>query len=787
MTSLHRKLLRDLVHLRGQMFAITLVLMCGIATYVCMRSAFVSLEQARSGYYSAQRFADIFAHIKRAPEGVATTISSVPGVAAVQTRVVMDVTLDIPGLDEPATGRLISVPEHRTPMLNDLFLREGRYIEPGERGEVLISEAFADANRLAVGESFSAVMNGKWERLRIVGIALSPEYIYEIRPSEVFPDNRRFGVLWMSRDVLGPAFNMKDAFNDVTISLTRDGDEQEVVSRVDRILDRYGSLGSYGRADQISYRFLNDELSELRAYGLILPALFLAIVAFLLNVLLSRLVGTQRGQVAVLKAFGYTHIEIGMHYLELALVAVVTGAAAGVASGLWLASGLMTTYARYFHFPSLQLQIDARLIIIAVGIAAGSACLGAISGVRRAVALAPAEAMRPEPPATFRPGILERIGLRTLLSPVARMIVRNLDRRRWRASFSILAVALSIAILASGRYSIDAINRLVSVQFYAIQREDVMVVFQETRPAHARYELERLNGVMRVEPFREVPARLRLENRSRRIAILGLDPNSNLRRPVDQQLHAVELPADGLVLTAKLAEILGARAGDILTVEVLEGARPVRRVAVAALVDEPVGLGAYMRASALHKLMREGDTISGAYLKVDSAAAPRLYSILKHTPSISGVAVREAALASFWKTFGDSIWISTAFLFGFASVIAFGIVYNGARIALSERGSELACLRVLGFTRAEISRILLGEQAILTVAAILPGFAFGFGLSALLSRFFSRELFRLPLVVNPASYFLAAMVVMIAALFSGLLVVQRLRHMDLTEVLKSRE
>jgi putative ABC transport system permease protein len=348
-------------------------------------------------------------------------------------------------------------------------------------------------------------------------------------------------------------------------------------------------------------------------------------------------------------------------------------------------------------------------------------------------------------------------------------------------------VALSIAILASGRYSIDAINRLVSVQFYAIQREDVMVVFQETRPAHARYELERLNGVMRVEPFREVPARLRLENRSRRIAILGLDPNSNLRRPVDQQLHAVELPADGLVLTAKLAEILGARAGDVLTVEVLEGARPVRRVAIASLVDEPVGLGAYMRASALHKLMREGDTISGAYLKVDSAAAPRLYSILKHTPSISGVAVREAALASFWKTFGDSIWISTAFLFGFASVIAFGIVYNGARIALSERGSELACLRVLGFTRAEISRILLGEQAILTVAAILPGFAFGFGLSALLSRFFSRELFRLPLVVNPASYFLAAMVVMIAALFSGLLVVQRLRHMDLTEVLKSRE
>ncbi|HVV47790.1 MAG TPA: ABC transporter permease, partial [Bryobacteraceae bacterium] len=472
MSSLHRKLLRDLIHLRGQIVAITLVLMCGIATYVCMRSAFVSLEEARSSYYSGQRFGDIFAHIKRAPEGLAMSLAALPGVAAVQTRVVMDVVLDVPGLAEPATGRIISIPERRTPMLNDLFLREGRYIEPGRRNEVLISEAFAGANRLRVGETFGAVLNGRWEQLHIVGIALSPEYVYEIRPSEIFPDNRRFGVLWMSRDVLGPAFNMKGAFNDLSISLTRGADEQEVISRLDRMLDRYGSLGSYGRSDQLSWRFLNDELGELRAYGLILPGLFLGIVAFLVNILLSRLVGTQRGQIAVMKAFGYTDLEIGLHYLELALVAVLLGAAAGIASGLWLSSGLMVTYARYFHFPLLQLKVDSRLILVAVGIAAGSACLGAISGVRRALALTPADAMRPEAPARFRPGILERIGLGAFLSPVARMIVRNLDRRRWRAAFAILAVALSIAILVAGRYSIDAINRLVAIQFHAVQRED---------------------------------------------------------------------------------------------------------------------------------------------------------------------------------------------------------------------------------------------------------------------------------------------------------------------------
>ncbi len=542
-----------------------------------------------------------------------------------------------------------------------------------------------------------------------------------------------------------------------------------MIARLDQLLDRYGSLGAYGREDQISSRFVTDGLhGELEAYGLILPTLFLCIVAFLLNVLLSRLVGTQRGQIAILKAFGYTRVEIGVHYLELALVAVSAGTAAGVGFGLWLASGMMNIYARYFHFPHLRLEIDARLIIFAVAIAAGSACLGAISAVRRAVALAPAEAMRPEPPATFHPGVLERIGLRSLLSPASRMIVRNLDRRRWRALFSVIAVSLAVAIVVAGRYSIDAVNRLVNVQFHTIQREDVTVVFQEARTAHARYELAQLPGVLRVEPYREIPARLRYQHRSRRVAVLGLAPDSALRRPIDGQLRPVDLPPDGLVLNTKLAEILGVRPGDVLTVDVLEGARPVRQVRVAGLVEEPVGLGAYMQAGALHRLMREGDTISGAYLKVDSNVAPTLYSILKHTPSVSGVAVREAMLASFWKTFGESIWVSTAFLVGFATVIAFGIVYNGARIALSERGNELACLRVLGYTRFEIGRILLGEQGLLTLGSIPVGFAIGFGLSWLLSRFFSRDLFRLPLVVNAGTYAFAAVVTIAAAIFLDL-------------------
>jgi putative ABC transport system permease protein len=787
MSALNRKLIRDLVHMRGQMIAVTAVLACGIATYVTMRSAYQALVTAQSQYYSTYRFADVFAHVKRAPESVSTAISAISGVAVAQTRVVMDVTLDIPGLPEPATGRLVSIPGRRTPMLNNLFLRRGRYVEPGQRGEVLISEAFADANALRIGDAFGAVLNGKWERLRIVGVALSPEYIYEIRPSEVFPDNRRFGVLWMSRDVMGPVFNMDGAFNDVTISLARGADEREVITRLDRLLDRYGCLGAYGRGDQISFRFLDDELAEIRTNGVILPTLFLCVVAFLLHILLSRLVGTQRGQIAVLKAFGYRNSEIAMHYLGLALVAVSLGTAAGVGLGLWLGSGMTDIYARFFHFPSLRLQMDLRMWLFAAGISAGSACLGAAAAVRNAVALAPAEAMRPEPPAHFRPGLIERIRLQSWLSPASRMIVRNLERRRWKAFLSALAVALAISILVVARFAIDAVNRIVDVQFHNVQREDVTVVFQEPRPARVRHALGQLPGVLRVEPFREVPARLRLGPRSRRVGLLGLSNDGELRRALDANLQRAELPPEGMLVNGKLAEILGARVGDTVSVEVLEGARPVRQVVLSALVDEPIGLNVYMEAGALHRLMREGDTVSGAYLKVDPQIAAQLYSFLKRTPSISGVAVREAMLASFWKTFGQSIGTSTSILVVFACVIAAGIVYNGARIALSERGHELACLRVLGYTRVEVGRILLGEQGLLTLLAIPGGCALGFGFSMLVSRAMSRELFRLPFVVNAGTYAFAAMAIATAALLSGLAVARRLQRMDLTEVLKSRE
>ncbi|HWO02717.1 MAG TPA: FtsX-like permease family protein [Blastocatellia bacterium] len=787
MTPLNRKLVRDLFHLRGQVIAVALVVACGIATYVTMRSSYNSLVASRATYYETYRFADVFAQLKRAPESLSAEIQNIPGIAVTQTRVVLEVTLDVPGLDEPATARLVSIPERRTSILNDLYIRQGRYVEPGRRDEVLVSEAFAEANQLQVGQSLGAVINGRWEEMRIVGIALSPEYVHEIRAADVFPDRRRFGILWMSRDALGPAFDMEGAFNNVTVSLAPGASEAEVINRLDELLKRYGGLGAYGRDEQESHRFLADEIEQDRITGIVIPSIFLGVAAFLIHMVLSRLVSTQRDQIAVLKAFGYGNLAVGTHYLKFALVAVLAGTVVGTALGIWFGAELAEVYKQFFRFPVLQFEVGLETAGLAIAISAGAAFLGAILAVRRVVALPPAEAMRPEPPANFSTGLLERIGLQKVVSPAARMIVRNIERRKWKAALSILGIALAVAVLIVGRYSFDALDYIIEVHFRTAQREDATIMFNNPRTSRARFDVTHLPGVLRAETFRTVPVRLQFEHRSKRVAILGIKPDGELRTLLDRSLRKVDLPSEGLLLSAKLADVLGARPGDTITVEVLEGERPLRHLPVVRLVDEWIGLSAYMDTHALNRLMREGETVSGAYLAIDPKFATQLYSLIKRTPVVGGVAFREKMLASFLETVAASLTISTTVLIVFACVIAFAMVYNSARVALSERGHELASLRVLGFTQREVSVMLLGEQALLTLAAIPIGFAIGLGICALLARLMNTELYRMPLVVSGQSYAFAFLIIVAAVGLSGLLILRRLYNLDLVAVLKTRE
>ncbi len=782
-----RMVIRDIWHLRGQLVATALVVMCGVASFVSMRCTYDSLRIAQAEYYQSYRFANVFAQLKRAPLSLTRRIAEIEGVAGVRARVVMGVTLDVPGLDEPASGRLVAVPERRAPMINDVHLTRGRYVEPERPDEVIASKAFATANDLELGDTLGAVINGRWQKLTIVGIGLSPEYIYEAGGGTIFPDNRRFGVLWMGETALASAFNMEGAFNDVALTLSAGAREADVIARLDDMLTRYGGLGAYGREEQLSHRFISDEIAQNRISSTYLPAIFLGVAAFLLNIVLSRLVALQRTEIGLLKAFGYSNFDVGMHYLKLAAITVLSGVVIGAAVGLYLGAQLTTVYQHYYRFPALPFAVTPEVIAIGVMVSLAAATAGALSAVRRAALLPPAVAMRPEPPPTYRETVLERSGLNRILPASGRMIGRHLLRRRWHSFMSTFGIACAAGILLVGGFLLASISHLMHMQFEEVQREDVLIVFNEPASASARLEVGRLPGVLYAEPFRSVPVRFRSAHRSKRAEIIGIEHGSRLRRLVDAKGRTVDLPPDGLVVSRKLAEVLSVNAGDTLQVEVLEGTRPVRSIQISRLVDELIGLGAYMEISALNRVMREGPSISGAYLAIDEQHAGDLYTSLKNLPAVGGVAFREALLKSFQEILDRSVVTATLINIVFACIIAFGVVYNGARIALSERGNELASLRVLGFTRREVSTILLGEQAVLTLAAIPMGFSFGILLSWLLSLQLDTEFYRMPLVFTSSTFSLSLVVVLVAAAVSGALVARRLNELDLIAVLKTRE
>lgn len=787
MRALNRKTIRDLWLIKGQAFAIVMVIASGVGTFVMSLSTLHSLSQSQQTYYERYRFGEVFAQLKRAPLSLGRRIAEIPGVAQVQTRVVVDVTIDVPDMSEPAIGRLISIPERREPMLNDLHLRRGRWIDPLRNGEVLVSEAFATSHQLGIGDTVSAVINERRQQLTIVGIALSPEYIIQIHGANLLPDDRRFGVFWMGYEQLAAAFNMDGAFNNVSLSLMRGASQPAVMARLDALTKPYGARGASSREEHVSHRYISDEIRQLRSLGLIAPTIFFSVAAFLMNVVMTRLISVQREQIAALKAFGYTRWQVGWHYVKLVLAVAICGSLLGIVIGSVLGRSLTHLYTRFYRFPVFGFQWNAWVVVTALVVSSAAAVAGTLAAVRRAMRLPPAEAMRPEPPAVYRPSLLDRTGVGNVLPQAARMIVRELERKPLKAALSCLGISMAVAILILGSFTLDSINYVIDFQFNLSQRQDLLVSFVEPATSRALHELRHMPGVVHAEPIRSAPTRFQFGPRSRRVGLLGIDPAGHLYRLLSADEKVISPPPDGLLLSSKLAELLGVQVGDLVTVEVLEGEQAVRDVPVAALITEYGGTNAYMDVRALHRLLREGDHLTGAFLQVEADRMDELYRMLKNTPRVAGVTIKQASIDSFRQTIAENLGYIRFFNVMFATVIAFGVVYNSARISLAERSRDLATLRVIGFTRAEISAILLGELALLTLLAIPLGLVLGYVFAAWAVLGLDTEVYRIPLVILPWTYGFAVSVVLIAAALSGLIVRERLDHLDLIAVLKTRE
>lgn len=787
MVTLQKKLWRELWHMRGQVLAIMLVIVGGVGVCVMSLSTYDSLLNTRDTYYREHNFAQVFARLKRAPESLMRRIAEIPGVALAESRVVAQVNLEVPGFNDPVSGLLTSIPDGRQPRINRLYMVSGRLPDHRRDNEVLISDAFAEAQQLREGDSLIAIINGKRRTMEVVGIALSPEYIYQIAPGAVFPDYQRFGVLWMANRPLSVAYDMEGAFNDLVIQLQPGASTNAVIERLDLLLQRYGGRGAYDRDDQFSNLFLKEEFAQLKTMAYLFPSIFIAVAVFLLNVVITRLISTQRDIIAILKAFGYSNLQVGLHYTQLVLVITALGVIGGYVLGVYLGQLMTQTYTEYYRFPVLLYTVRAG-IFIGVGLVTTiGALLGTWRAVRIASQLPPAEAMRPEPPEHYSHSWLEQLGIQRMMSQPSKMIVRHMQKKPLKTALSIVGLSLAGAIMMVGNFQTDAVKMMMHVQFMLAQKQDVEVTFYEPVAEKVLSSLRAIPGVEYVEGLRKVPVKLHFEHRSFRTTLQGIPADSKLQKVLSTELDIIEMPESGMMVVEHLGEKLGFKAGDVITVESLEGQQRSVPVVVTSLSQQYLGVGSYMRRDKVNQLMREGAAINTALLSIDPAMADVIYQRLKEMPAVAGINIRQTVIESFHNTLKQVLLTFTFINAVLGGVIAFGVVYNTVRIALAERGRELASMRVLGYTHGEVTYILLGELALLTLLSLPVGFVLGTWLCEFMSENMKSDLFRVPLVLTHYTYAFSALVVIVSASISGLLVWRRLHNLDLVEVLKTRE
>ena len=788
MRALDRKVLRDLRLLWSQALTIALVVASGIGGFLATQSGVDSLARARDDFYASGVFADVFASVRRAPDAVLDRIREWPDVVDVQGTVEAVARVTVASSTDPVIGQLIGLDPKEPQRLNRVQLRLGRWPEPGVRAggelDAVAHEGFVQAHGLKPGDRIWALVNGKRRPLRIVGVALSPEYIFGGMMG--VPDMRAFGAFWLDRDELAAATDMTGAFTHVALKLRPGASQAQVLDALTRLLAPYGGMPAHGRDEQGSHAMLDNEITEQRVLGTVLPAIFLAVAGFLLHMVTARLVATQREQVATLKALGYPDRSIAAHYLKLVAPMVLGGFALGVGLGRWLGHALTGLYADFFRFPRFDYYLDGRLALAGLALVVATAVAGTLLAIRATVRLSPAEAMRPPSPGRYRRAVLERVA-RVRLSPALRMILRNIERRPLRAAVTVGGIASAVAIVIMGNFFRDAIDAIVDSQFNLSLRGDVVVWTVDPVPAGAGRELARLPGVTQVEAGRRVSVRFIHGPHSEKGTIDGREAQPVLQRVIDADQRQAPPGGHGLVMTDRLARKLQLQPGERVTVEIRDGRRGQHEVVLESTVSDMFGLNAYMTRPDLNRLLGEGDVANAFTLAVERGRLDRVLEATQALPRVAGAFSKANMLRNMQEVSVRNVLIMSAILTAFAAVIAVGVVYNNARIALAERTWELASLRVLGFTRAEVSMMLLGELALSILVALPLGMVTGWGLTHLVVSLIASDQFMFPVVIAPRTYAWAALAVVAAGLASALVVRRRIDRLDMVAALKTRE
>jgi len=779
---LHHKLWRDVRRQRAQFIAITITIFLGVTIFGATYDSFRNLQASYAATATDFRFANLTTAGGDVAT-IATEAAATPGVESAEVRSVADIPFNVGGVK--LLGRIIGVPAGEQPTVNQLSVLEGIYLAPGS-GDVLVEKHMADHFDLSPGDLFDIRMSGRWQAVTVAGVVASPEYIWPARDrQELITSADNFGVIFAANAEVALATDGSP--NEATIYFTGGGEDDALSNDLAAMARSHGAISTYTRAEQASNAGLTEDLKGFEEMAVFFPLMFLLAAAMAAYVMISRVVHSQRPQIGVLLANGFTRRQVRRHYLGYGLVPGLLGSIPGAVAGILLARLITEMYTGMLSIPVTLVQFYPATLIGAVLFGLVASLLAALAPALVASRVMPATAMRGETPSGGgRRSTVERLFPPIRRVPVGwRMAIRGVGRNPRRTVYTIVGVVLSLMLVLVSWGMIDTVQHLMDRQFVEIQQEDATVYFGEAAGAADVAALAEIDGVAAVEPALTLPVSLGSDGEHHyETALLVLADDTEMHRFLTTDGNWISLPRSGLVLGQATQNLLDVAVGSKVAMTIA-GVGVVQEEIV-AFVDEPLGTMAYMSRGRAESLTGDVLPATSALVTYEPGTdAAELRRTLTELPAVAAFEDANALYAVVQK-YMVLFYGFVGIMLVFGAAMAFALIFNAMSVNIAERTREVATLLAVGTDRRSISRYIAAENLLVAALGIPIGLVVGYFAAKSALASFSSDLMALDLYIRPTTFALAAAAILLVALISQWPGLRAIRRINIPKIIKER-
>ncbi len=781
---------RMIKHSKAQFIAVLVVIAMGIALFTAISLAGFNLDDSKEQYYRENAFMDLGVSADQMPASLIGDLRSMPGILAAEGRITAEVPF-IAENDDRVNVKLLSMPSGGF-AVNRLLLREGRSITDPNSEAVILSQ-FADGRKIAVGDDIVIQVNGLRCSLTVVGIAYSPEFIYLIESIQtMMPAEEGYGVVYVDETLAMQLLGMNGSYNEVYFLYDLDPrghlragiSEDALIDDIEEKVKPYGLKASVPRKDQLSNALIGEEIRGLKNMGVSIPVLFLLVAASVIAMMVSRMVRKDRTKIGVMKAIGYSSRAVLIHYVKYALAAGLIGGLAGILLGYRIAGYMTSMYADFFEIPSYGMKIYWIFIVGGLFLSCAFCMAFGAYGARSSLGILPAESMQSEAPREGKRILLESLPfLWKRLRFSQKLVTKNVFRNKKRSLFVLMGVALTFGTLMFTMTMPGVIDEMMVKQYEEYQTMDYNVSFSGPMLQSARRDLlHELSGPSYVESRIEQPFEISIGNRKETVVVIGVSADSKVFHLMDRREQKI-VPRSGQVLiTENLANALHVAPGDRVLVKSFLPGEAEAYLVIQDIVRQTMGMNAYMDLEDMGDRLLEHGAINGVYINTED---PEVVTKLREMENVSTV-LSSQDMKDMFSEYTGLMSIMIGVLVMLSGVLGFSIVYNATIVSIGERKMEFSSLRVMGFGKEEIFRMILSENILISIAGILAGLPLGYLMTAYSSKAFSSELYTLYLVPTPAAALQSLIYTILFLLVAQFATYEKIRKLDFLQALKNR-